>query len=116
MQCDLIDRCSMVSKVDIPQFILHSNVYCSFMKAAFRMSGKLSLDEKNAICPPSIRFGDHGRVFDYTRKNIGKGSMTRKCDCKAKLVLLKRDDRGAASNPVVYNDVTIPKIPSLPQA
>ena len=68
------------------------------MKAAFRMSGKLSLDEKNETCPPSIRFGDHGRVFDYTRRNIGKKSVTyycthaRKCDCKAKLVL-PRDKR-----------------------
>ena len=37
------------------------------MKAAFRMSSKLSLDEKNAICPPSvasIRYGVSSSVFD----------------------------------------------------
>ena len=33
---------------------------------------KLSLAEKNAICPASIRYGQDGRLFDYTRRNTVK--------------------------------------------
>ena len=68
------------------------------MKAEFSMSTKLSLDEKNAMCTASIRYGGMGGVFDYTRKNNGKGIVTyycthnRKCGCKAKLEL-RRDKR-----------------------
>ena len=90
------------------------------------MSTKLSLDEKNAMCTASIRYGGMGGVFDYTRKNISKRIVTyycthnRKCGCKAKLEL-RRDkrrvtrhlhdiDMGVVKRPT-YNDVTIPSIP-----
>ena len=59
---------------------------------------KVSLAEKNAIFPASIRYGEDGSAFDFTRRNINQKSVVyyckheRKCKCKAKL-LLDRDKR-----------------------
>ena len=68
------------------------------IKAAFRMSETLTLEEKNAICPASIHYGPPGQVFEYTRRNIGQGNVVyycthnRKCKCKGKLSF-NRDKR-----------------------
>ena len=67
-------------------------------EAVSKREPKVSLEEKNAICPASIRYGQDGSAFDYTRRNINQTSVVyyckheRKCKCKAKL-LLDRDKR-----------------------
>ena len=85
-------------------------------EAVSKREPKVSLEEKNAICPASIRYGQDGSAFDYTRRNINQTSVVyyckheRKCKCKAKLLLDRDIDSGTVDRPT-YNDVTIPKIP-----